>query len=140
MKTECAWSLILKTFAVAWLLSLWPVFAVAQEPLPPPQGLQVFDTPNDAGKSLTVLWAPGLADDPQTRYQVLAGEGGLSDASMLKVIAEFPADSHFVRETKAPWWTRRAEASWHQFVIKSGKNLGDQGRACLCRHSGRGPR
>jgi hypothetical protein len=98
-------------------------YSLAQTALSAPADLQVFDTPNDAGKSLTVLWAPAPSDDPQTRYQVLAGERGSSDPSMLKVIAEFPANSHFVRETKAPWWTRSAEASWHQFVIKSGKEI-----------------
>ncbi len=98
-------------------------YSLAQTTLSAPADLRVFDTPNDAGQSLTILWAPGPSDDPQSRYQVLAGEGGLSDPSMLKVIAEFPGDSHFVREAKAPWWTRSAEPSWHQFVVRSGKEL-----------------
>ncbi|SLM50138.1 conserved membrane protein of unknown function [Nitrospira japonica] len=97
--------------------------SLAQATLSAPADLRVFDTPNDAGQNLTVLWAPGSSDGPESRYQVLAGDGGSSDPSTLKVVAEFPANSHFVRDAKAPWWTRSAEPSWHQFIIKSGKEI-----------------
>jgi len=95
----------------------------AQSALSPPQDVEVLDTPNEGGESLTVLWAPSASDGPDVRYQVLLGDAGTTDPAALKVIAEFPADSHFVRDVKAAWWTRKAEKTWHQFVIRSGKGV-----------------
>ena len=102
-----------------------PVYhpAGAQQPLAPPQDLQVFDTPNDGGESLTVSWAPGISDSPDVRYQVLAGDATVTDQASLKVVAEFPANTHFVKDAKAAWWTRKSEKTWHQHVIRSGKGL-----------------
>jgi hypothetical protein len=104
---------------LGWLPSL----AFAQATLSALTDLQVFDTPNDGGESLTVQWAPGASDGGDVRYQVLFGEATVTDPSSLKVIAEFPANSHFVKDAKAAWWTRKAEKTWHQFVIKDGKRV-----------------
>jgi hypothetical protein len=95
----------------------------AQSTLPVPADLQVFDTPNDGGESLTVSWAPGASDGPEIRYQVLAGDATATDSASLKVIAEFPANTHFVKDAKAAWWTRKAAKTWHQYVIRSGKGV-----------------
>jgi hypothetical protein len=97
--------------------------AFAQSPPPAPDGLQVFDTPNDGGESLTVSWAPGASDSAGIRYQVLAGDAAVTDPASLKVIAEFPANTHFVKDAKAAWWTRKADKTWHQYVIRSGKGV-----------------
>lgn len=88
-----------------------------------PSGLQVFDTPNDGGGSLTVVWAPSGADQPDAQYQVLLGEAGAADPGGLKVIAEFPANSRYVKESKGAWWTRAADRTWHQYVIRNGKGV-----------------
>ena len=50
-------------------------------------------------------------------------EAAVTDPAALKVVAEFPSNSHFVKEAKAAWWTRRAEKHWHQFVVRSGKGI-----------------
>jgi hypothetical protein len=96
---------------------------LAHATLPAPISLQVIDTPNDGGGSLTVVWAPSPADSPEAQYQVLVGEAGASDPAALKVIAEFPADTRYVKEAKGAWWTRAGEPSWHQYVIRSGKGV-----------------
>ena len=113
------------TAAVLWFV-LCPahldfLFAAASNIAP--SGLQVFDTPNDGGGSLTVVWAPSAADQPDTQYQVLLGEAGAADPGALKVIAEFPANSRYVKESKGAWWTRVAERTWHQYVIRNGKGV-----------------
>lgn len=109
-----------------WIL-LWMTGIVAssfaQSTLPGPADLEVFDTPNDGGESLTVSWAPGASDGPDIRYQVLAGDATATDPASLKVIAEFPANTRFVKDAKAAWWTRKADKTWHQFVIRSGKGV-----------------
>ena len=95
----------------------------AYEPLVAPANVQVFDTPNDGGESLTVNWAPGPLDGPEARYQVLIGNAGVTDVAALKVVAEFPANARFVKEAKSPWWTRSAGKEWHQYVIRNGKGV-----------------
>jgi hypothetical protein len=95
----------------------------AQSAVGVPAGLQVVDTPNDGGESLTLVWAPSPFDGPDTQYQVLIGEAGAGDLAALKMIAEFPANTRYVKESKAAWWTRKADKAWHQYVVKSGKGV-----------------
>jgi hypothetical protein len=102
----------------AWLC----VPASAQPTLLAPIDVHVFDTPNDSGASLTVIWAPSSADRADARYQILFGERGVVEPASLKVIAEFSADTRFVKDVKTTWWTREAEKTWHQYVIRSGKD------------------
>jgi hypothetical protein len=112
---------------VACVSAFFPWVASAQTALSPPQDLLAFDTPNDGGASVTVSWAPGLSDSPDVRYQVLVGDAGVTDPAALKIVAEFPANTHFVKEAKAAWWTRRAETHWHQFVIRPHRLIGSIG-------------
>jgi len=95
----------------------------AQSALTAPSDLQVVDTPNDGGESLTVLWAPGPSDSPDARYEVLFGAASATDPAALKVIAEFPANTRYVKDAKSAWWTRKAEKTWHQHVIRNGKGV-----------------
>ncbi|BFU93584.1 MAG: conserved membrane protein of unknown function [Nitrospira sp.] len=92
-------------------------------PLSAPQDVQVFDTPNDGGESLTLVWASSASDSPDARYQVLIGDGTVTDAASLKVVTEFPANSRLVKDVKTAWWTRAADRTSHQFVIRSGKGI-----------------
>ncbi|MGH7207843.1 MAG: DUF6754 domain-containing protein [Nitrospiraceae bacterium] len=95
-----------------------PATAAAQLALAPPQNLRVIDTPSDSGEGLTVLWAKAGYDAPDVRYQILLGDGAEK-----KLVAEFPADSHYVRDAKWPWWTRVDRPDAHQFNLNSGKGL-----------------
>jgi hypothetical protein len=108
-------------FLLPYVWGAGPAFA--QPAVSPPAELQVVDTPNDGGRSLTVIWAASSSDGPDAHYQVLVGQAGLTDAASLKPVAEFPANTGFVKEAKGAWWTRRAEKTWHQYVIRSGKGV-----------------
>jgi uncharacterized protein DUF6754 len=109
---------------ISCFLWLGPEHAVfAQSAVTVPAEVQVIDFPNDGGSSLTVVWAPSPSDSQEAHYQVLFGDGDARDPNTLKVIAEFPANSRYVKETKGAWWTRAAGATWHQYVIKNGKGV-----------------
>ena len=89
-----------------------------------PQQLRVIDTPSDGGGSLTVLWAPSASDSAAWKYQILLHEGSVpSDPSAWKVVAEFPANTRYVREGKTAWWTRSGEPGDHIFLLKNGKGI-----------------
>lgn len=113
------WRLLFCVIAYTWVCPM----AYAQPSLAPPAEVQVIDTPNDDGASLTVIWAPSDSDSSDARYQILFGEGDATDPASLKAIAEFPASTRFVKDAKAAWWTREAEKTWHQYVIRSGKDV-----------------
>ncbi|MEP7151155.1 MAG: fibronectin type III domain-containing protein [Nitrospira sp.] len=109
---------------IAALLALPPQLLCAQATLLPPQQLHVFDTPSDGGGSLTATWASSASDSATGTYQVLLHEGGAPpDPTAWKVLAEFPANSHFVREAKAAWWTRPGPPGDHLYFIKNGKGI-----------------
>ena len=108
-------SVLLWTYPAAILL--------AQPAITAPAGVQVIDTPNDGGESLTLVWAPSPSDGPEEQYEVLIGDPGAADPSAFKVVAKFPANTRYVKQAKAAWWTRAADPAWHQYVIRSGKGV-----------------
>ena len=103
--------------------NLVPLDTLAQTALTEPQGVQVFDTSSDGGGSLTVQWAPSSSDGPDMRYQVLVGDAAATDPAALTIVAEFPADTKYIKDSKTAWWTRKADKTWHQVVIRSGKGI-----------------
>ncbi|MEP6935121.1 MAG: DUF6754 domain-containing protein [Nitrospirota bacterium] len=107
----------------SWL----PVLAQTAETkntLSPPQDVHVFDTASDGGDSLTVIWAPASDDSAAITYQVLLSEGPTPpDPAAMKVVAEFPANQRYVRESKWPWWTRPTTGDQHQFALRNGKGV-----------------
>jgi hypothetical protein len=122
------------TAAVIGIAACWAIGAIgpagsagsawasAPEELTAPDTIRVFDTPSDGGGSLTVVWPPVSYDSSEVWYQVLLGEAADNiDPSSLAVVAEFPANTHYVRETKWPWWTKQAGDDHHLVVIKNGK-------------------
>ncbi|MCP9448181.1 MAG: hypothetical protein NNA22_11525, partial [Nitrospira sp.] len=116
------------TAAVIGIVACWVIgpagseSAAAPAELTAPKSVHVFDTPNDGGGSLTVVWPPAAFDESEVRYQVLLGEAMEEvDPSSLTVVAEFPANTHYVRETKWPWWTKPADDDQHVVVINNGK-------------------
>ncbi len=117
---KCRWLFGVASL-VCGLSATTPVWS--QPSAAPPAELQVFDTPNDGGESLTVIWASSSSDSGDARYQVLIGDANVTDPAALKAIAEFPANTHFVKDVKGAWWTRPVERNRHQFVIKSGKGI-----------------
>ena len=100
-----------------------PVAAVlAETTFLPPQDLSVVDTPSDGGGSLTLVWPPASYDSKEIRYQVLLSEGTEDgDPSRFKVVDEFLSNTHYVRDSKWPWWTRPAGFDQHHATIKNSK-------------------
>jgi len=117
-------SLLLNVLLVLCVLQGSSSFALAQEALSPPHDLRVFDTPSDGGGSLTVIWSRAPYDSKEVHYQILLSEGtSASDPSTFKVVGEFPANTHYIRESKWPWWTRPDLPETHQFSVKNGKSV-----------------
>ena len=104
-------------------MSTSPSYTTAQALITAPQEIHVFDTPNDGGSSLTVQWAPMLEDRPDVRYQILAGAASATDPATFTIIAEFPTNTKYVKDTKTAWWTRKSDKTWHQALIKSVKGF-----------------
>ncbi|MBX3306797.1 MAG: hypothetical protein KF751_12190 [Nitrospira sp.] len=109
--------------AIVWAMNVLASPALAEVPITALQEVRVFDTPNDGGESLTVQWAPMPWDSPDIRYQILVGEASITDPQKLTVVSEFPANSKYVKDVKTAWWTRTAEKTWHQAMVKSTKGL-----------------
>lgn len=103
--------------------TLLPPYASAETLISEPQGVRVFDTPSDGGGSLTVQWAPASWDSPDVRYQVLIGDAAVTDPASLAIIAEFPANTKYVKDAKTAWWTRTVDKTWHQAIIRSAKTV-----------------
>jgi hypothetical protein len=124
VKRQHGGSRLLNILLVMCVLQGSSVPALAQAPLSPPEDLRVFDTPSDGGGSLTVIWPPAPYDSKAVRYQVLLSDkNGTSDPSTFKVVGEFPANTHYIRESKWPWWTRPDVPETHQVTIKNGKGV-----------------
>ena len=110
-------------FAIGWMTGVLASHAVAEPLITVPQEVRVFDTPNDGGESLTVQWAPLPTDGPDVRFQVLVGDASTTDPQKLTVVAEFPSNAKYVKDVKTAWWTRTAEKTWHQAMVKSTEGL-----------------
>jgi hypothetical protein len=71
-----------------------------------------------------VIWASSATDGPAQRYQVLLYEGPPpADLTHMKVVAEFPSNTHYVKDSKQPWWTRQDRAGSHTYQLKSGRGI-----------------
>lgn len=114
------WPLLALVFCAS---SLVPPFTSAETAISAPQEVGVFDTPNDGGGSLTVQWAPAPWDGPDVRYQVLVGETAATDPSTFTIMAEFPANTKYVKDTESAWWTRGVDKTWHQVIVRSMKDI-----------------
>ena len=124
VKCEGARSAFKTSLLIAVILCLFDLPAVAQTTITSPQNLRVFDTPSDGGGSLTVLWLPAPHDSAVSKYQVLLSEGiTVPDPAAMNVVAEFPANQRYVRESKWPWWTKPATGDQHQFTLRNGKGV-----------------
>jgi hypothetical protein len=70
-----------------------------------PEGFRALDTPNDAGKSLTLVWQASPADRQDRTVQVWMAE---SPAAPFKKVAEFPSNTRDVKPGDFPWWAQPA--------------------------------
>ncbi|HLF86007.1 MAG TPA: hypothetical protein VI584_02905, partial [Nitrospiria bacterium] len=110
------------SFSLALTLILFLALnSIAQESdLTPPAGFSAYDTPDDSGDSITLVWKAAPYDRPSANYQVFISESGSGE---FKKIAEFPSNTHYQKELGKPWWTRRFTNNYHYFIVKSGNGL-----------------
>jgi hypothetical protein len=122
LKPACAGSIWFSALTIFCTVSVLSAYASAQAPIvAAPQDVRVFDTPSDGGGSLTIQWAPASWDSPDVRYQVLIGDAAVTDPASLAIIAEFPANTKYVKDAKTAWWTRTVDKTWHQATVRSAK-------------------
>ncbi|MEX5214865.1 MAG: hypothetical protein NW703_11935 [Nitrospiraceae bacterium] len=112
------------TIPVLIIAQIAPGLAAMDSSPPIPRQVQAFDTPSDGGGRITVLWAPSPGEGPDLHYQVLLQEGPPpADPAKMRVIAEFPSDTHHVYDANQPWWTRHDGAGSHLYQISGGKGV-----------------
>ena len=85
-----------------------------------PEGFRALDTPNDAGKSLSLTWKSSLSDSKGRMVQVWVGEAPSAD---FKKVAEFPSNSRYVKLGDFPWWSRPARPGDHYVKLSSSKTF-----------------
>jgi hypothetical protein len=109
------------------LLMEMPSLAGSPEGLALPEGFRVLDTPNDAGKSLSLVWkgSPGESKDKTVQVWI-AGVRPPSDmgsdpvaAVAFQKVLEFPANSRYVKPGDFPWWARPAGKGDHYVKLAS---------------------
>ena len=91
-----------------------------------PEGFRALDTPNDAGRSLSLVWKASPADRADRIVQVWMAE---SPAAPFKKVAEFPSNTRYVKRGDFPWWAQPAGKGDHYaklissqaFPIEDGK-------------------
>ena len=107
--------------ALSWTIACmtFSSFAIAEQALTPPGNVRAFDAPSDAGGAMSIVWSPASYDGPDVRYQVSMATG----TERPRVIAEFPSNSHYVRDAKQPWWARPGKPEDHYYAVKSGKGI-----------------
>jgi len=103
-----------------------PAITFAEQPLPPPQFVRAADTPSDAGGAIMLVWSASSYDGPGVRYEIRMANGessGTAGSNGGKVIADFPSDTHYMRDAKLPWWTRPTGQHDHYYALRSGKGI-----------------
>ena len=81
-----------------------------------PEGFRVQDTPNDAGKSLSLAWKASPSDSKDRLVQVWAAE---SPQAAFKKVAEFPSNTRYVRPGDFPWWAQPIGKGEHYLKLPS---------------------
>ena len=101
------------------LVSAGALRAAEGPALEAPRDVQAFDMPYDGGGSLGVRWAAAPSDSPRLRYQVLLAE---APGGAFTKVAEFPANTRYDADARAPWWTWRKTRATHFVQLRSGND------------------
>ena len=83
---------------------------------PAPEGFRALDAPNDAGRSLSLVWKASPADRADRIVQVWMAEGA---AAPFKKVAEFPSNTRYVKPGDFPWWAQPAAKGDHYVKLAS---------------------
>jgi hypothetical protein len=102
--------LLLLTGGAAW---------AAPSALSPPEGFRALDTPNDAGRSLSLVWKASPSDSKDRTVQVWIGEG--KGEGEFKKVAEFPSNTRYMKPGEFPFWAQPAGPGDHYVKVPSSK-------------------
>ena len=91
--------------------------------LSPPDGLLAIDTPNDSGKSLSLVWPASASDSKARIVQVwISAEESKGDGAFKKVL-EFPSNTRYVKAGDFPWWNQPGKKGDHYVKVTSSQNF-----------------
>lgn len=113
-------SIFFMTLTLAMILFQAFPSAAQQPRLTPPSEFSAYDTPNDDGEAITLIWKTAPYDSPSVNYQAYMSD---SESGEFKKIAEFPSNTHYQKELRKPWWTRRLTNNYHYYLVQSGNGL-----------------
>jgi hypothetical protein len=85
----------------------------------PPEDFRALDTPNDAGRSLSLVWKASLSDGKDRTVQVWIGEG--KGEGEFKKVAEFSANTRYMKPGEFPFWAQPAGPGDHYLKLSSSK-------------------
>lgn len=86
------------------------IFAL-QEPAP---DVRAFDTPDDAGQSVSLMWDRMPYDGPEVRYRIFAS---LSPEGPGEEVDSFDSDGRWASERNIPWWAGSKSADRHYVTL-----------------------
>lgn len=101
------------------LLLLTPGAALAAPfSLSPPEQFRALDTPNDAGKSISLVWKPSPGENKDWKVQVWMAESGAGGAiGEFKKVMEFPSNTRYLKPGDFPWWAQPAAKGDHYVKV-----------------------
>ena len=85
---------------------------------------EAFDMPGDGGGSIGLRWEGYFEETGEARYQVLLGD---REQGEFRVVATFPANTHYEKDRTAPWWMRwivgTPQPGAHFFRVSTGADV-----------------
>jgi hypothetical protein len=86
------------------------LLAPALQPVDPPRNLRAFDTPDDDGASVSLMWDRMPYDSKEVRYRILAA---LQAGGPAEEVESFDSDGKWASERRIPWWAGRKSEDLH---------------------------
>jgi len=107
------------------LLLLIPGAALAApDSLTPPEAFRALDTPNDAGKSLSLVWKSSPGDSKTRKVQIwMAETGEAGTLGEFKKVTEMPSNTRYAKPGDFPWWNQPAAKGDHHVKVPSSQNF-----------------
>jgi uncharacterized protein DUF6754 len=107
---------VILPFVILFLLLMGGPASAAASTMPPPEGFRVLDTPNDTGKSLSLVWKASPSDSKNRTVQVWVAE---APGAVFKKVTAFPSNTRYVKAGDFPWWAQPAGTGDHYVKLSS---------------------
>src|SRR3990172_1107062 len=104
-------------FLVLWVTILW--VPRSADALPAPLDFEAFDTPNDGGESLTIVFRPDLSVPERHYFIYMSPDPG----GEFRQVAEVIPTAHAKANRRTPWWAGRWSADFTLYQIRSTDTL-----------------